>query len=215
MKVTSLEPANDTYQVYPESREIKAVFTNTVDASSLENIVVCANSQVVSADKYTVSSAGNTVSILFNSDLEISTSYKIDYSAVTDESGLVISGDAVQTFRTEEWGAVNISSCKFIKNIGDSASETDSFTASELNGVLVTLNNTSEEKQSATIIYAVYSSEGRLTDTLISKNIVPASNSVTVTQGVKVENNGYIKLFIWDGMNTMRPWTGNILNYVN
>ncbi len=215
--LVSTDPEDGAEGVYPTKRTIKAVFTNAVDAESLKDIRVYLNGSHTK-DGFTIAldetdAENKTVLITFESDLEYSTTYKVDYSAMTDtDNAQTVSGDAEIEFRTEEVEELVITGFRAIQGTDSSAVAGNSFYKGKLNGAEITVSNNSAEDSSICVILAVYNLDNKLVETIMSQVDVKAGEETTVTAGTKLEKLGTIKVFTWDGMTTMKPWAKSVVN---
>ncbi|MDY3928809.1 MAG: hypothetical protein SOZ34_05530, partial [Clostridia bacterium] len=79
-----------------------------------------------------------------------------------------------------------------------------------LQGAELSLNNTAAEARNVSVIFAVYAGESRvLKDMIFTETTIPAGETKVISQGLTFndENSGgIVKVFVWDGTASMRPW---------
>lgn len=216
MRLSNVTPAEGAEGVFPESNVITAEFSNAVDTSTLSGISVYANGIKLSDSAYSVASDGKTITLTFADPLDKSTTYKIDYSGIKDsELGQFVIGTTEHTFRTEEEEGVLITDFRVIQGLGDAAAAGNVFNTGIINGAEVTVKNKTDSSKNISIIYAIYSAEKKLVDTAISYSAMDAGEETVVTTGLQLNSGGFVKIFTWDGITTMKPWTKSVENSIN
>ncbi|MFA7636858.1 MAG: Ig-like domain-containing protein [Monoglobales bacterium] len=209
--VTSSAPADNAVNVYPES-DIKITMNNDVDATTKDNLSITSGGAVVSADAYTVSVSGKTITITFNEDMTFGAEYVVDLAGVKDTFGQ----DIVKTvsFTVENAPDVEISSKTICSNGGGTFALTGGITAdNSVYGLMVTLKNNTIETKTATLITATYDGLGKLVDSAFVSESLEASEEQEIGSGIKAASSyagGKVKLFLWENMTNLRPYQKDI-----
>lgn len=129
-----------------------------------------------------------------------------------DEENLETPENSIQTISTTSeivQPSLNIVENFYINNnavIGDFSTQNikgnDNLFAS------YSITNNGAESQSVQLILCIYSLEGRMLDMAVISDTIASNETKNIEKGLTVETNVsdcYAKVFLWDGLNTMRP----------
>ena len=194
------------------TKTIRVKFANPVSPSTWtkEGTVVKADGVAMNADQYSVGTLNTVVDgteiysyvdVTFT-NLEEGTTYTIDFvDTITNEIATQLGEtNSVATFSTK---------LPDVKIMPLTVVGAESLIANgELQAVKATLINNTSAPKNVALIYAVYAGD-KLAD------IVYINDSVTVDGaeyevGLKLASAGTVKAFAWDGMTSLKPYTGSV-----
>ena len=220
LKMVSSTPEDGAEGVYETSTTVKAVFSEAVDAATLSNVKVMQTGTLVSSG-YSVAldpedTTNKTVVVTFDS-LDKATAYKVDFAGITSVGThpQALTGETVINFSTEANESVMITAVNFVEGSGSSAAKVTGLSASKLNGIAVDLVNNDSKTNDVTVIYAVYDASGRFVDIVISGTELAANEELTLTTAMTIPAEGFVKVFTWEGMTSLKPWTAAVVNTIN
>ena len=128
--------------------------------------------------------------------LALSTDYEITITGVTNELGTALADNTI-SFSTPK------------PDITTSATITGAAVGSMSEASVAVSNNTVSTPKAVSVIYAVYTSAGKLVDVVYANDTVAAGTTATISAGIKLGTDAAkAKVMVWDGANLVNPFTG-------
>ena len=149
----------------------------------------------------------STAVITFNEELEEATDYTITFpGTVKNTAAVELEGYNTISFSTPTPDIV-IDSFNIVKGWGSDAETTvDAFAADgTLQVASLELRNTTEAAKNVAVIYAVYGSNGQLTDVVYANDTVAGATGTVIGAGMNLTAVGSVKAFVWDGISSLKP----------
>ena len=146
--------------------------------------------------------------VSFMSDLAEDTEYEITFPGTIKNTIYTdLEGYNTVSFSTPK-PEISIDGFDVIKGFG-TASEAvaESFVADgTLQGASIKLINNTDVTKNVSVIYAVYSAAGHLTDVVYTDSTIAAGVTDTFETGATLSETGSVKAFIWDGLTSLKPY---------
>lgn len=161
----------------------------------------------------TVSASDNRITITPSSDLEAYSEYKVIFKAgLTDIYTNTVSTDTVALV-FNSGTPLSVAPVKFTSDsnaVYDSLTPLPSYSAGDSVSVVAAVTNSSEASHGAVIIAALYDavSHKRLGTEITTMSVPSGGTSVQISATIDVPSSAdgtYIKAFLWDGADTIRP----------
>jgi len=132
--------------------------------------------------------------------LEEGTTYTVEFpETITNEIGTTLTGKNIATFATK---------MPDVKIMPLTVVGAESLVANgELQAVKATLINNTSAPKNVALIYAVYAGD-KLADIVYINDSVEDTTDYEV--GLKLASAGTVKAFAWDGMTSLKPYTGSV-----
>lgn len=194
---------------YGADRTVTYSFNDDIDVNTLDKVLItdASGSEIKANVDY--DAKARKITIAFNNDLYINNGYTVSFANVMNNDGEKIGLSAPVQFAGDLIGmasdVVFTSSEGVMSNITDMGSN-DTVTAA------FTVANTALTAKNVTVILAFYEGDKFKTAAFEEKELAAGGNTdITVsvkTTAAEELTNGKIKLFIWDGMNSMKPVCG-------
>ena len=207
-KLESSTIENNATDVFYDTKTITATFSN--DVADASGVTVSG----LSADAYTVTKDGKNITVSFNENLAFETTYTVNFTGITDTLGQTM-GDCQISFTTETAPDILLKDIKYTSGIGSSFSSALGAIDAEsgLGGVTLKLENTKDSDRNVNVIFAVYGSEGGVFEKAKSvESTVPANGMADISMGVDTTgmSGKFVKAFVWDSFDSLKPWVGSI-----
>ena len=149
------------------------------------------------SENYFVGSYGKDMHIIFYNGLEADRSYDVGVNGSVYAANGAAMSDAAETYFVTE-------SEMFSASKPEISNESDAFNAA------ATVRNTFSATKKATILLAVYNAESKLVDVNFQEYTIPkGSKTINVSIPSGEYSDCYVKAFVWDGLNSMKPLSLN------
>lgn len=191
------------------TKSMRIYFSNPVYHSAYATPVVKKNGVAMEEGTYAVSAikdyVGNVggeiysyVDVTFDT-LEEAAIYTVEFdAAVVNELGTALGENNVATFETK-MPEIRVNS--FTLTNGALVAD------GSVQGAKVVLENTTSVNKNVALIYAVYAGD-KLADIVYINDTVNAEKTAEFEAAVKLGATGTLKAFVWDGMSSLKPYTG-------
>ena len=204
-----------TTNVPVDTKKVTVKFGNPVAEATFatSKIVVKKNGTALDAAAYTVGNLVqyqgavggelySTVDITLNTELEMNATYTVEATnTIANEIGTTLGANNVATFSTPK-PAIVLSNYK----VNGVAGGTFTVDNTKLQSASLNVENTTGAEKTVSVIYAVYTSAGKLKDVVFSNDTVAAGYTAEVGAGVVLSEAGYVKTFVWNSMTSLEPW---------
>ena len=202
-KVTAPIDGEDRASV--DTSVVTLTFTHPVSEVSFEDAEITftangadASDDIIVGDVVTGTVGGSYVSTVDVTlpALALSTDYEITITGVTNELGTALADNTI-SFSTPK------------PDITTSATITGAAVGSMSEASVAVSNNTVSTPKAVSVIYAVYTSAGKLVDVVYANDTVAAGTTATISAGIKLGTDAAkAKVMVWDGANLVNPFTG-------
>ena len=210
-------------EVSASAKTLKVKFSQPVNADTFDKTAVTMTKNgepLAYGTDFTVSDVTEVIeneggeiyseaTISFMTDLEASSEYVVTFpGTIKNTIGTALDGYNKVTFETPT-PDILVDSFEIVTGFGTASEATaESFVANgTLQGAAIALKNTTEVDKNVAVIYAAYASNGQLIDVVYANDTIKAASIGEVNAGVTLSEIGKVKAFIWDGVNSLKPYS--------
>ncbi|MBR5586701.1 MAG: Ig-like domain-containing protein [Clostridia bacterium] len=151
----------------------------------------------------------STATIVLNTDLKDDAEYTITFpGTITNTAAIALEGYNTINFTTPT-PEIKLNAFNVVKNWGSDAeaTATDFVADGTLQLASLKLTNTTEAAKNVAVIYAVYGTNGQLTDVVFADDTVAGGVATEIGAGVTLSETGTVKAFVWDGISSLKPYS--------
>ena len=235
IRVYAIKKAEGSFNLSIDNNENLSAATNKVTvkfsqpvspATFSSAVTVTENGTPMEASAYSVGTlrevvAGNEiwseVDVFFNDKLEVASEYEITLAdTISNEMLMTLGANNTVSFTTAT-PDITVGSFSIVKGWGSDAETTATAFAADgtLQGAALAIKNNTDAVKNVAVIYAVYGSNGQLTDVVYSNGSVAGKATASVDAGVKLSATGSVKAFVWDGISSLKPHTEATVKAIN
>jgi|GEM_PF-4010822 len=213
--------AENTTDVPLSASYIDVKFTQPVEPTSFNknSVVVKKDGVALDSSAFSVSDVTevvgdvgeeiySTVRVTFTEDLEAASDYTIEFPASTKNTIETQLGEYNTVSFTTETPDIMVQGYKIIKNWGEAdEEEVDILTGFGNYGVEAEIMNTSAAAKNIAVIYAIYSTNGVLSNVAYVNDTIDADTTAHIGAGIAgITAGSTVKAFVWDGITSLKPW---------
>ncbi len=204
--VVSSTSLASTTGVPVDTREIKVTMSADIDESSLDGITVAPEIG------FAATASGKDITITFGTNLAYKTEYTISLAGVAAVGGLSADNAVKVTFTTENAPDIQLMNVSYYGGIGAEYQPASTLADNSFVSAKLTLKNNTAEAKDALVVLVTYKANGMLADCHYVNKTFAANEEVSITNGLLLSGmaGGKVKVFVWDGPGSLRPWQINI-----